>query len=140
MSPEFLFNFFFTCFDLDSTCKYCVVFAAQLSCHSHNVYIHAHHTSSIIREWNIHSGQCLRDVYGHEAYIYGYVMCQMHSLYIVPCMHDTAWSYLYTAFHSFLEEEGETLCPVEKIVLSEYGKVGSEITVLVYMHVFVSSS
>ena len=30
---------------------------------------------SIIREWNIHSGQCLRDIYGHEAYIYGYVMC-----------------------------------------------------------------
>ena len=66
--------------------------------------------------------------------------CVKCSLYIVPCMHDTAWSYLYTAFHSFLEEEGETLCPVEKIVLSEYGKVGSEITVLVYMHVFVSSS
>ena len=29
---------------------------------------------SIIREWNIHSGQCLRDIYGHEAFIYGYVV------------------------------------------------------------------
>ena len=28
---------------------------------------------SIIREWNIHSGQCLKDIYGHEAFVYGYV-------------------------------------------------------------------
>ena len=82
--------------------------------------MHITRPSSIIREWSIHSGQCLRDVYGHEAYIYGYVMCQMNKVYIVPCMHDT----VYTAFHCFLEEGRETLCPVEKTVLSECGKVG----------------
>ena len=25
---------------------------------------------SSVRKWNIHTGQCLRDIYGHEAFVY----------------------------------------------------------------------
>lgn len=56
----------------------CLHVQGIMTLHSHS-RPHCHHylyLCSIIREWNIHSGQCLRDVYGHEAFVYGYVSAQ----------------------------------------------------------------
>ena len=40
---------------------------------------------STIRKWNIHSGQCLREIYGHEAYIYRYVRTHV-CMYVYVCV------------------------------------------------------
>ena len=34
--------------------------------------LHTRLLYSVIREWSIHSGLCLREMYGHEAFVYRY--------------------------------------------------------------------
>lgn len=79
---------------------------------------------STIRKWNIHSGQCLREIYGHEAFVYrwdmtNYCMClHIQSLW---CLCVPSW-FLIVVFPCSLMVDQMTLPPVERMGLWGCGK------------------